>query len=263
MDYGEFQDKFQEQQPTRGKDNEGMLGKRLEIIYNFKDYYFYSLSLSELKPLRMQSPMSVLFSPSSICALSIGLLCCIAPHIAYSNNVIYRYIDPQGRLVFTDKPKHSGYIQLEKTPEGWKTVQSRHSWKQNQRRFSPTIAKIAQKHDLSHHLVHAVIMVESAYDPKARSRVGAQGLMQLMPVTAHRFGVNDPYDPYENINGGTEYLKHLIGLFDGNLTLALAAYNAGENAVKRYNNQIPPFKETQRYVKKVLHHYRRYASTDS
>ncbi len=206
--------------------------------------------------------MAVSFSPFSIVVSVVGLFSLFVSSVTLGNDPIYRYIDPQGRLVFTDKPKHSGYLRLEKTVEGWKTVQSRYSWKQNQRRFSPAIERIARKHDLSHHLVHAVIMVESAYNPKARSRVGAQGLMQLMPVTANRFGVNDPYNPDENIDGGSEYLKHLIGLFYGNLTLALAAYNAGENAVKRYNNQIPPFKETQQYVKKVLKHYHYYASRE-
>jgi len=207
--------------------------------------------------------MGSYLSTLSPAVLTIGLLSILVSPTTLGNETIYRYIDPKGRLVFTDKPKHKGYIRLEKTPEGWKTVKSPYSWKQNQRRFSPTIEKIAKKHDLSHHLVHAVIMVESAYDPKARSRVGAQGLMQLMPITPTRLGVNDPYNRYENIDGGSEYLKHLIGLFDGNLTLALAAYNAGENAVKRYNNQVPPFKETQRYVKKVLKHYRYYANEGS
>ncbi len=178
-----------------------------------------------------------------------------------ANGEIYRYIDPQGRLIFTDKPKHAGYIQLEKTLSGW-TVRPSYSWKRNQRKLSPTIERIAEKHQLSHHLVHAVIMVESAYNPRAVSKAGAQGLMQLMPATANRFGVNDPYNPSQNINGGTQYLRHLLDLFKNDLKLALAAYNAGENAVKKYNNRIPPYKETQRYVEKVLKHYKKYTALE-
>jgi len=194
-------------------------------------------------------------SINTLIALSFTFFCLSA------NSEIYRYIDPQGRLIFTDKPKHAGYIQLEKTINGW-TVRPSYSWKRNQRKLSPTIERIAEKHQLSHHLVHAVIMVESAYNPKAISKAGAQGLMQLMPATANRFGVSDPYNPYQNINGGTEYLKHLLDLFENDLRLALAAYNAGENAVKKYNNQIPPYKETQRYVKKVLKHYNKYTAQE-
>lgn len=189
----------------------------------------------------------------------IVILCSFFVASLANSDTIYRYIDPQGRLLFTDKPKHEGYIPLEKTTAGWTVKKTpTTSWKQNQQRLSPTIKRIANKYDLSHHLVHAVIMVESTYNPQAKSKAGAQGLMQLMPATARRFGVNDPYNPTENIDAGTEYLKHLLKLFNNDLSLALAAYNAGENAVKRYNNQIPPFKETQRYVEKVLHHYEKY-----
>jgi len=81
--------------------------------------------------------------------------------------------------------------------------------------------------------------------------------MQLMPATADRFGVKNPFDPKDNIKGGTRYLKYLLSLFENNLTLTLAAYNAGENAVKRYNNTVPPYRETQHYVKKVLKYYKK------
>ncbi|MFT7389289.1 MAG: soluble lytic murein transglycosylase-like protein [Candidatus Endobugula sp.] len=170
---------------------------------------------------------------------------------------IYRYIDPKGRLLLTDTPKHKGYIRLEKTDRGWEIARSV-SARSNQRRYANTVTKMAERHNISEHLIHAIISIESAYNPQAISTAGAQGLMQLMPATAKRFGVSDAFDPVDNIRGGTTYFKDLLRMFNGDLQLSLAAYNAGENAVKRYNNRIPPFKETQEYVKKVIKRYDEY-----
>lgn len=107
-------------------------------------------------------------------------------------------------------------------------------------------------------LLHAVISVESGYNPAARSTAGAVGLMQLMPGTAKRYGVKNRLDPGQNIRGGARYLRDLMVLFDDNLQLVLAAYNAGEQAVMRYGRRIPPYRETVAYVPKVLGHYRRF-----
>jgi soluble lytic murein transglycosylase-like protein len=175
-----------------------------------------------------------------------------------SQAAIYRYIDPNGRLILTDTPKHGGYIRLIKTSRGWEPQNQYQLDKSNRKRYSTYIRKAADKHSLPYHLLHAVITVESAYNPHAVSRAGAQGLMQLMPATAHRYGVHDPFNPRDNINGGSRYLSHLIELFEGNYHLALAAYNAGENAVKRHGNRIPPYKETQNYVRKVMKYYKKY-----
>ena len=120
-----------------------------------------------------------------------------------------------------------------------------------------------QRYRLPKSLVHAVITAESAYDPSAISRAGAVGLMQLMPETAKRYGVRNRMNPYENIHGGSRYLRDLLIMFDNNLILALAAYNAGEGAVKKYGYRIPPFKETQTYVKKVIAYYKKYKKTMS
>ena len=176
---------------------------------------------------------------------------------------IYRYIDPNGRLMLTDTPKPKGYIPLVKTKEGWVPRYRYTLDPKNRRKFSPYIRQAANRHHLPYHLVHAVITVESAYNEDAISHAGAQGLMQLMPATAKRFGVSDPFNPRQNINGGSRYLSYLINLFEGNYYLALAAYNAGENAVKRYGNRIPPYEETQNYVQKVMRYYKKYQAQNS
>ena len=118
--------------------------------------------------------------------------------------------------------------------------------------FKPMILKVAQETAMSPQLLQAVISVESGYDAKAVSRKGAQGLMQLMPQTAQRFGVRNALDPAQNVRGGALYLKWLLDYFNGDLTLALAGYNAGENEVVRAGYRVPPFKETRAYVPKVL-----------
>jgi soluble lytic murein transglycosylase-like protein len=103
-----------------------------------------------------------------------------------------------------------------------------------------------------------VITAESAYDPDAVSSAGAVGLMQLMPGTAQRYGVANRRDPVANVAGGTRYLRDLLEMFDQNLVLAIAAYNAGENAVLEYGRRIPPYKETETYVRRVLKYYNDY-----
>ncbi len=113
------------------------------------------------------------------------------------------------------------------------------------------IAETSLRHDVDPLLVQSVIAVESAYNPFAISPKGAQGLMQLIPATARRFGVDNALNPAQNIEGGVKYLKHLLALYSGDVRLALAAYNAGEGAVAKYSGRIPPYPETQNYVYQV------------
>lgn len=130
---------------------------------------------------------------------------------------------------------------------------------ERRQRYHDTIVRLARRHRLDPNLVHAVISAESAYNYRAVSHAGAQGLMQLMPATAERFGVTDPFDPEQNMNAGMRYLRWLLDRFKS-VNLALAGYNAGEGAVERYNRQIPPFEETQTYVRRVLQFYNHYRS---
>lgn len=124
--------------------------------------------------------------------------------------------------------------------------------------FAPLILQVAQEYGLDVSLLHAIITVESGYNPQARSPAGAIGLMQLMPGTAQKYGVRNIWDPLENLQGGARYLRFLLAMFPNKLDLVLAAYNAGEGAVQQAGMKIPPYAETQAYVPNVITQYQRY-----
>jgi len=187
---------------------------------------------------------------------------------------LYGFVDERGVAHFADAPlDHRYYLYKRERPSGTvpgsnlvitsaPAATPRRAIRVNparQRQYSPLVAEIAREQRLPAALLHAVITVESGYNPRARSPKGASGLMQLMPATAQRYAVTDIWDPRQNVGGGARYLRDLLLLFNHDLALALAAYNAGEGAVIQNGNRIPPYSETRSYVPKVLQHYRLYA----
>jgi len=152
------------------------------------------------------------------------------------------------------KERQNQVGQQYKFPQANKIAKRKISLKHAQRlaKYAPLIQSAAARHNVPVELICGVILQESGGNPRARSHCGAQGLMQLMPPTARRFGVKDSYDPAQNIEGGVKYLRFLIDRFKGDLELVCAGYNAGEGNVAKYGNKIPPFRETRNYVPAVL-----------
>jgi len=164
---------------------------------------------------------------------------------------IYAWRDANGTLVLSDRTidAPTDVYKVEGAPSYVTTRPVEPS--SNRELYEPLVQEHATRQSLRPELVRAVIQVESGYDPRALSPKGAMGLMQLMPATARGLGVNNPWDPAQNIRGGTDYLRQLLDLYEGNEELALAAYNAGSGAVARYGGRIPPYRETRDYVRKV------------
>ncbi len=170
---------------------------------------------------------------------------------------IYSYVDADGVKHFTDMPDNNRYRLLVLSPNEMTQSGDHYNATMLARaaQYDAIIEKAAVSAAVEPNLLRAVIVVESGFNSRAVSKRGAVGLMQLMPATASRFGVSNPYDPLENVHGGARYLKFLMDRFGQNVRLALAAYNAGEEAVDRNGGQIPPFTETMAYVPKVLKIY--------
>jgi len=171
---------------------------------------------------------------------------------------IYTFTDANGVMHFTNVPSTPRYAGMKRVAYVPEPAAARRARPVDPSRFSPLVEQAAREHQIDQALLHAVITVESGYDPQAVSHRGAVGLMQLMPQTARRYGVRNMYDPAQNIQGGARYLRDLMGKFNNDLTLALAAYNAGEDAIVQHGNRIPPYRETRSYVPRVLDYYRQY-----
>ena len=168
---------------------------------------------------------------------------------------IYMYIDADGVMHFTNAPTESDrdyrvYIRERSR------YRSSNSYAPD--KYDELISVASKQYGVDHRLVKAIIKAESDFNPKAVSKKGAMGLMQIMPQNFQSLDIEDPFDPRENIMGGTRYFKYLYDRFDGQLALSLAAYNAGPTAVDNYNKTIPPYRETEQYVQRVLTYYRNY-----
>jgi len=182
------------------------------------------------------------------------LLFCLGAFLASECEArIYKYRSPNGRVLFTDQPLFDPAYTLinndvmpSSEPDKQTTTPSA-----REKKFQSYIHQASVKHGVEISLIKAIIKAESDFDPDAKSRVGAQGLMQLMPKTAKSYNVHNSYNSKQNIDAGTEHIKKLLKKYNNDLKLALAAYNAGETAVNKYGG-IPPYPETQRYVQKVL-----------
>jgi len=178
---------------------------------------------------------------------------------------IFKYVDSNGVTHLTDRPEDARY-QPYKRQNSFLPFPSSSGGSRNARihrkyrEYRTLVDQVAERTNVEPALLHAVIQTESAYNPYARSPKGAVGLMQLMPGTAARYGVTDRTQASSNLYGGASYLRDLLRMFNNNMNLALAGYNAGENAVKRYGYQIPPYRETRNYVKRVLALYRTHLS---
>lgn len=163
---------------------------------------------------------------------------------------IYRYIDANGVMHFTNAPTSSSgdyklFLREKKQPAP--------SWYQT-KKYDDLISDASKRHGVSFPLLKAIIKAESDFDPQAVSKKGAMGLMQIMPQNFKLLGLKDPFDPTQNIDAGTRYFKQLYDRFGGKLALSLAAYNAGPTVVDRYRT-IPPYEETEEYVRRVLRYY--------
>jgi len=196
--------------------------------------------------------------------ISLTVLALCGPLACLADTGIYAFVDDREALYLSNVPDDQRYQVLIApvvvVSAGEETRDSPIS-PDYRRQYGAVVEQVAERYGIEALLLHAVIAVESGYNPKAVSKSGAAGLMQLMPATAKRYGVVDVFDPADNLRGGAQHLAALLKMFDQDLRLALAAYNAGENAVLKYGKQIPPYRETAAYVPKVVETYRRYQSS--
>lgn len=187
-----------------------------------------------------------------------------ALHASAAAAAIYVYQLPDGSRMVTDHPLNSRHYRLVRIGQTAKGIgqlavaNNAQFFRADPSAYDRLIARVAAAHNVDFALVKAVMHVESAFNPYAKSHKGALGLMQVLPETAQRYGIADVYDPNQNVLAGVQHLRYLLQRFKNKRTLALAAYNAGENAVRRHRG-VPPYRETQDYVKKVMRYEREYS----
>lgn len=195
-------------------------------------------------------------------ALSCSLLICLCVVSTLANADIYRYEDDEGIVHFTDAPTDKRFKVFMRDLKKDRELRTKlkYAGSVNPAEYEQLIKDCSQKYGVNASLVKAVIHAESGYNPNALSHKGASGLMQLMPQTAKSLKVADRFNPKDNVEGGVKYLRFLLDTFKGDVSLALAAYNAGLNNVARYGG-IPPFNETRTYVNRVLAYMQSYQSS--
>jgi soluble lytic murein transglycosylase-like protein len=189
----------------------------------------------------------------TLCRIAAGVVvgCWLAGPVPASAQ-IFTWRDANGNLVLSNrKPADATDVRSYAVPESEGVRVTRYVTPSRSRRYDDLIQEHAQLNGVRTDLVRAVVQVESAFNPTARSPKGAMGLMQLMPGTARDYGVTDPYDPSQNIRAGVAYLRQLLDRYQNNEELALAAYNAGPGAVDKYGESVPPYRETRNYVAKI------------
>lgn len=198
----------------------------------------------------------------AVCLLGAAL--CASGTVQANDTKIYKSYDAAGRPVFSDRP-------LNRSSQVYAMFDGTHLWPRagtgpvslpqlsvRRKSIEPIVQRVAQSHGVNAALLKAIIEVESGFNANALSPKGAVGLMQVMPATAARYGRFDLYSPEQNVDVGARYLRDLLAMFDGNVRLAVAAYNAGENAVIRHGRRVPPYQETIKYVPMVLERYDRF-----
>ncbi len=200
----------------------------------------------------------IIFSFAFAVVISMILAMTTATVASAAGGDIYKGVDDEGVLHITDNPSNDRKMQWVRVYKAKRIIISSMI---DVKKYDYLISKAADKFNLDSALIKAVIKAESNFNHRAVSPVGAQGLMQLMPKTASSLKVDDSFHPEKNIEGGARYLRYLLNIYKGNLSLALAAYNAGEGAVAKYNYNIPPYRETQNYVRRVLSFYREYSNS--
>jgi soluble lytic murein transglycosylase-like protein len=190
-------------------------------------------------------------------AIALLFFCIILLMTNVSSAGIYRYEDENGVVHFTNCPRDPKFVlYLRESKDDVGEEPSSISTKDSGN-YDSLISEFSKKYQVDFALIKAIIRTESGFNPRAVSRKGAKGLMQLMPATAQRMNVSNVFNPRDNIEGGVRYFKYLLSLFNNDLRLSLAAYNAGENLVSELRT-IPPYRETVDYVRKVLNHYQSY-----